>query len=316
MTLANEPESSTHESVPDGLAAAETALLATTGIQVERRDTVVDGLRLHYLMCGEGEPLLLLHGRGRASAHFTPVLAPLAARRRVLALDLPGWGLSAKPPFTGHTPQDALDVWVDGVRRFLDDQGIDQIDLLGHSMGGLTALGFALAYPDRVGRLIAVDSAGLGSRMQLDARLYFGLGPERLHRLFGPRFTRFINHQGGGIRRDANDAAVLAFTHAVATQEEVIPSGASAFDRWVSLGGVHVTLLDRLKELEMPVLLLWGDRDTVTPYANALVAVRYLRDGQLVAFTGCGHTPFAERPDDFAHVVLTWLAGIYVPSRA
>jgi pimeloyl-ACP methyl ester carboxylesterase len=65
----------------------------------------------------------------------------------------------------------------------------------------------------------------------------------------------------------------------------------------------------------MPVLLIWGARDSVTPYHDALVAVRHLRDGQLVTFTRCGHSPFIERPDDFAGAVLTWLDGIHVRSR-
>jgi pimeloyl-ACP methyl ester carboxylesterase len=95
----------------------------------------------------------------------------------------------------------------------------------------------------------------------------------------------------------------------------VIPSGAAAFHSWINLRGVHLTLTERLRELAMPTLLLWGDRDTVTLYQHALVAARYLADGQLVTLSRCGHAPFAERPDDFAHVLLTWLDGIHVRAR-
>src|SRR5258708_21091443 len=102
------------------LAAAEEALLATTGIPVERHEVVVSGTRLHYLTCGEGQPLLLLHDRGNAGALFAPILAPLAERRRVIALDRPGWGLSDKPRFPGRTPQDRLAVWVAGGPGLLD----------------------------------------------------------------------------------------------------------------------------------------------------------------------------------------------------
>jgi pimeloyl-ACP methyl ester carboxylesterase len=95
----------------------------------------------------------------------------------------------------------------------------------------------------------------------------------------------------------------------------VLASGAAAFHTWVNLTGVHLTLTDRLKELALPVLLMWGDRDTVCKYEDGLVAARYPRDGQLVAFTGCGHAPFWERPDEFARVLLTWLDNIHIPSR-
>ncbi|MFI5271935.1 MAG: alpha/beta fold hydrolase [Ktedonobacterales bacterium] len=298
------------------LAAAEEALLRGTGIEIARQETVVNGIRLHYLTCGEGPPLLLLHGRGSAAARFAPVLPLLAAERRVIALDLPGWGLSDKPPFTGHSATDALTFWADAVRGFLDDQGLDQIDLLGHSMGGFTALGVALAAPERVGRLVLVDPGGLGTRVQLDLRLFYALGPERLQRIFGARLTRYIFARETR-QPDAADANLeFAFLRALATQAEVIPSGAKAFNAWVSLTGVHLTLTDRLAELPMPVLLLWGVRDQITPYADALHAARHLRDGTFVTFVRCGHAPFAERPADFAQVLLTWLKGIHVRSRA
>lgn len=296
------------------IRAIEAALLETTGIAVEQHDTIVGGVRLHYLTCGEGEPLLLIHGRGGAGALFAPVLAALAAERRVITLDLPGWGLSDKPPFTGKTPQDALAVWRDGVLGFLDDQGLGQIDIAGHSMGGFTALSLALEHPDRVKRLILIDPGGLGTRAQFDVRLYFTIAPERLHRWLGPGFTRFIMRKDGATAEDLAGPG-FAFYHALTTQGEIVPSGARAFSAWVNLTGVHLTLTERLKELQMPTLLLWGDRDFVAPYADALVAARYLSDGQLVTFNHCGHSPFSERPDAFAEVVLAWLNGYYVRSR-
>jgi 4,5:9,10-diseco-3-hydroxy-5,9,17-trioxoandrosta-1(10),2-diene-4-oate hydrolase len=203
-----------------------------------------------------------------------------------------------------------------GVEGFLDALGLDVVDLLGHSMGGFVALGFALAHPERVNRLVLVDPAGLGGHMQLDVRLYFALGPERLRQRFGPRVTRLVARREAVREEGALAAADLAFSDALATQTDVIPSGAKAFAAWIGLGGVRLTLTDRLPELEMPVLLLWGIRDQVTPYAAALPAVRKLRDGRLVTFVRCGHFPFIERPDDFAHVLLTWLKNIYVRSRA
>jgi len=293
------------------LHTLEEALLRTAGIPVERRDVDAGGLRLHYLMCGEGEPLVLLHGRGNAAALFAPILRQLAERRRVLALDMPGWGLSDKPPFTGHTPEDALRYWMDGVLAFLDSQGLAQTDILGHSLGGMTALGIALDHPERIGRLALVDPAGLGRRIQLDVRLYFALGPEKLHRRFGKRFTRFVMRQGQAMA----ELVEFEFAHALLTQEAVITSGARAFSRIVDLGGVHLDFVDRLSELEMPVLMLWGDRDQVIPYENGLAAMRLLRDGTLVALSRCGHSPYAERPDDFASVLLAWLDNLYVRPR-
>lgn len=296
------------------LLALESALLATTGISVEQRDVTAGPHALHTLTCGAGEPLLLLHGRGNAGATFAPILRQLAARRRVTTLDLPGWGLSAKPEFTGQTAEEALRWWGDAVVAFLDSQGLESVDLLGHSMGGMTALGVALAHPERVRRLILVDSAGLGTQVQWDVRLYFSFPPERLHSRFGPGFTRFILKQNHARPEDLEGPA-FDFAHAIMSQLAVLPSGARAFGRYFNLWGVHLTLADRLKELHMPTLLLWGSQDSLTLYADALTAARHLHDGQLVTLNRAGHSPFAERPDDFAGALLTWLDGIHVRAR-
>ncbi|HEY7850542.1 MAG TPA: alpha/beta fold hydrolase [Ktedonobacterales bacterium] len=300
---------------PAALRAAEEALLRTAGVVVERGEAPGPaGERLHYLTCGEGEPLVLLHGRGSAAALFTPIFAPLAAQRRVIALDLPGWGLSEKPIFTGRTPQDALRFWMDGVLALLDHLGLDRVDLLGHSMGGFTALGLALEHPDRVRSLLLADAGGLGRTLALDVRLYFWLKPERLHRWLGRNFMARVLAQDGAKRGVPRDEA-FEFTWQVTTQQAIIPSGARAFDRWIDLFGVHLNFLDRLLKLEQPTLLLWGERDRVAPYADALRARKLIRHGRLVVFTSCGHSPFTERPADFARVVNVWLNGGNAPSR-
>ena len=304
---------------PDALAAAEEALLATLPIAVERHEALVNGMRLHYLTCGDpdDEPLLLLHGRGCAAATFAPILPQLAAQRRVIALDLPGWGLSDKLPFQGHTAQDALNVWMGGALGLLDTLGLDRVDALGHSMGGFTALGLALDHPDRINRLLLADSGGLSRNAQFDVRLYFWLKPERLNRLFGPKFLRYTlrrdNPHGRG--EMATSGPLFDFLFAVMSQTGVIPSGGRAFDAWMDIWGVHMTFLDRLKELAAPTLMLWGEHDILARYSDALVARRHMPHARLVAFTGCGHSPFWERPDDFARVALVWLNGGGAPSR-
>jgi pimeloyl-ACP methyl ester carboxylesterase len=299
------------------LLAAEESLLraAAPEAAVERGEiTTPDGVRLHYLTCGEGEPLLMLHGRGNAGALFAPIFTPLATQRRVIALDLPGWGLSDKPPFTGRDTRDALQVWMSGALALMDALGLDQVDLFGHSMGGFTALALALDHPTRVSRLILADSGGLGRMAPFDIRLFFWLMPERLFPLFGQRFMAWALAQDDPRYRTRRDET-FAFTWAVANQPEVISSGGRAFNRWVSITGVHYDLFDRLRELEQPTLMLWGERDRITPYADALRARRRIEHGRLVAFTHCGHSPFAERPDDFARVVNVWLNGGGAPSR-
>ncbi|HEX9036486.1 MAG TPA: alpha/beta hydrolase [Ktedonobacterales bacterium] len=299
------------------LDAAEEALLraAAPGLAIERGEvTTPDGTRLHYLSCGAGDPLLLLHGRGGAGAQFARLFPALAAQRRVLTVDLPGWGLSDKPPFTGRDIRDALRLWTGGALALMDALGLNRVDLLGHSMGGLAALSLALDYPERVDRLILVDSGGLGRTTPFDVRLFYWLAPERLSPLLGKNFMARMLALDDPRYRTVRDEA-FDFTWALNNQPDILASGARAFNTWVSPLGVHFDLRDRLRELEMPALLLWGERDRVIPYAEALQARRRIAHGRLVAFTRCGHSPFAERPDDFARVVNVWLNGGGAPSR-
>ena len=197
---------------------------------------------------------------------------------------------------------------------FLDALGLEQCDMLGHSMGGFIGLGLALEHADRVRRLVLVNSAGLDHTLGLDERLVYWLKPERLLQRFGPRALRW------GLRMEVHGSSVIhgalfEYLYAVMAQRSVIPSGGRAFDRWINLTGVHLTFERRLRELSMPVLLMWGDRDTTTPYSGALLAARALGPGHLVALTGCGHAPFLERPEDFARVLATWLESEHVSTR-
>jgi pimeloyl-ACP methyl ester carboxylesterase len=299
---------------PVGLEAAEAQLIASTGLPVERRDVGTGDLRLHYLTCGEGDPLVLLHGRGNGGGVFLPIFPALVKHRQVIALDLPGWGLSAKPPFRGRTAHDALDFWMRGVTGLLDALGLDTADVLGHSMGGFVALGLALEHAQRVRRLVLVNSAGLDRALGMDERLVYWIKPERLLHRLGPRALRWgLRYE---VRRESeSSAAVFDYLYAVMSQLNVIPSGARAFDRWINLLGVHLSFERRIRELHMPVLLMWGDRDMTTPYSSALLAARALGPGHLVAMTGCGHAPFLERPADFGGILETWLEGERVSSR-
>jgi 2-hydroxymuconate-semialdehyde hydrolase len=301
-----------HTAPSSALLAAESALLASTNLPIESHDVEAGGLRLHYLTYGEGEPLLLLHGRGNASGIFTPIFPVLVQNRRVIALDLPGWGLSEKPPFHGRTAHDALAFWMRGAIGLLDALGLAEADVLGHSMGGFVALGLALEHPERVRRLVLVNAAGLDHALAIDERLVYWIKPERLLHRFGPSALR------RGLRfevKPETSRELFDYLFAVMSDLAVIPSGGRAFDRWINLTGVHLTFERRLRELRMPHLLMWGDRDPTTPYSTALLAARALGPGHLVAFTGCGHAPFLDRPDAFARVLETWLEGERVTTR-
>ena len=123
----------------------------------------VNDLRIHYLKAGSwGRPVLLLHGGGLDAAGLSlrKTIPVLAEQHRVLAPDWPGFGQSDAMPTTWRVEE-----CVDFVGSLLDTIGLERVILIGVSMGGAFALGFALRAPARVERLVLVDSAGLGDEI-------------------------------------------------------------------------------------------------------------------------------------------------------
>src|SRR6185369_1581798 len=121
----------------------------------------VFGRTLCYYDVGRGAPLVLLHGVGGDADQWAFVLGQLSAAHRVIAIDLPGFGRSDKPAIEYR-----VEGYVEFLDRFLTAIGIDRASLLGHSFGGWIVASFALAFPQRVDRLVLVDSAGIDAGAQ------------------------------------------------------------------------------------------------------------------------------------------------------
>lgn len=132
----------------------------------------VGGLDIHYKCLGEGAPVILLHGAGSDWREWRANLPFLARHFRVLAPDLPGFGLS-DPPGLPLTPGRGGAF----LKDFMGTLGIPDAHIVGHSLGGALALALALDFPEKVRRVVIIDSAGLGrmSRTGRALRSFFGL---------------------------------------------------------------------------------------------------------------------------------------------
>src|SRR2546423_11933054 len=124
--------------------------MATQFPSFESRTLALDGVNIHYVCGGSGPPLVLVHGLGSSAAvEFYYNLEPLAARHRVLAIDLPGFGKSDKPML-----KYTIDLFVKAVRDLMACEGLQRAAGTGLSMGGRVALGLALESPGLVDRLL------------------------------------------------------------------------------------------------------------------------------------------------------------------
>lgn len=276
----------------------------------------VDGHALHYLASDGGErstgaPLLCLHGSTIDAAHVSwgGVLDELAAAldRRVLALDMLGYGESDRPGDADYSTA----AHVDRLGAVVERLSLERVAPVGLSMGGAVALGWALDHPDRLDRLVLVDSHGLGAPVPGGRTTYLLSRidlPNELALAVLARSRRATRASLGGVARypDRLDDSVVEAVYELLQRDDA----GHAFRRWrrheVTWDGYRTDYTDRLTTLTAPTLLVHGETDEVVPLAYAREAADRLPDATLAVLDDCAHWPPRERPDAFVSRLVTW----------
>jgi 4,5:9,10-diseco-3-hydroxy-5,9,17-trioxoandrosta-1(10),2-diene-4-oate hydrolase len=271
-------------------------------------------MHLHYEQAGAGrdgrDPVVMLHGSGpgvSGMSNFGRNLPVFAQRFRTLVVDQPGFGKSDKPPVKGNYFTFAAEA----LAGLLDELGIDRVHLVGNSLGGGTAVRFALRYPERARRLVLMGPGGLSLNV-------FGADPTEGIR----RLAEFPAPPGPSREKMATFLRTLVFDQRLVTDELIDERFAAACDpatiaAMASLGASFYDpaffedgmLWREAHRLRNPVLLIWGREDRVTPLDGALVALKLIRRAQLHVFGGCGHWAQLEKFDEFNQLAISFLEG-------
>ena len=251
-------------------------------------------LDIHYLSGGEGEPLVVIHGGGNGASMWIENLAKLSESYTVYAPDLPGFGYS-QPMNNGFIVSD----FVDFIESFTHNLGLKRFHLVGHSLGGGIALHFALKFPHKIGKLVLISSMFLGREIALWTRFFSS-----------PAFIKPIGEAGLAIFRAIGWIVKLLFApfEFVAPFSRVQMAVGKAI---MTLEGQTTILLNRLSELVIPTLLVWGTRDGIVPPRHAYTAFRLIPDCQLHIFEDCGHSVYKQRVDEFSQLLVTFLSKDY-----
>lgn len=263
---------------------------------IQHRQMLLAGHRIHYLEAippgpGPEKPIVLVHGLGARASDWA-VLTPSLARHgyHVYALDLLGYGTSEKPK-GGDFSLAAEEAIVAG---FIDNLHLQQTDLAGWSMGGWIASKYALDHPTRVRRLLLYDSAGL--YMPVDFPLA----------VFAPRNRADLDQLIYRIEPDKPHIRIPGF--AVPGLLRRFGSNAWVVDNSLSsmLNGREI--LDfRIHKLTMPVLLVWGTEDKLTPFSSAQRLHELVPQSVLVGINGCGHLTIAECASQAVPITIRFL---------
>jgi pimeloyl-ACP methyl ester carboxylesterase len=256
------------------------------------------GIDTFYLECGDGPPVVLLHGLGATNASMLTSLWALSRHHRVIAPDLPGHGETGKP-------QARYDAAFYGrwLGAFLDRLGLERASLVGNSLGGRVAIELAITSPAKVDRVALLAAAPV---------------VHRLRRLVP--LVRMLRPELAAVPIPFGEAQALGVLRSLFAEPSRMPSdwfaaAAGEFARVWRMPGARPAFFSSLREIYLeephgeagywkrlatmthPTLLLWGERDPLVPQAHARAVSRALPHATSLVLENCGHVPQYELPD-------------------
>lgn len=264
----------------------------------------IHGQPVTYHSMGSGPPLLLVHGITSSSRTWKSIMPRLAKNHTVIAPDLLGHGRSAKPQ-----GDYSLGAYASGMRDLLVALDIPKATVVGHSLGGGIAMQFCYQFPNRVSRLVLVDTGGIGREVNPVLRAAALPGAEFvLPLLFTPtlhdaaaKVRNFV--AGFGIHGNA-DVEGVAEGFASLTKADSRRAFVNTVRSVIDPNGQRVSAADRLYlTSDIPSMIVWGDKDKIIPVAHADLAHELMPGSRLEIFPGAGHFPFNDDPDRFINVL-------------
>lgn len=248
-----------------------------------------NGLNINYVLEGEGQLVVLLHGWGSNIKLFDNLIHLLSKKYRVLAMDMPGFGESDEPPEAWD-----VDGYTDFVIDFVKDFSNEKVIFLGHSFGGriIIKLFSRKDLPFETEKIILVDSAGVKPKKTLKAKIkqaIYKIGK----RLFSTKlFLSLFPDALEKMRKRNGSADYLA---------------ASPVMRQCLVKVVNEDLTHLFPLVTVPALLIWGDRDDATPLSDAKLMESTMKDAGLAVIEGCGHYSFLEGQYAFNRIISSFM---------
>lgn len=244
--------------------------------------------------------VLLLHGFGASLQAWDDWAPALEKNLRVLRIDIPGFGLSG--PAVNHDYSDAADVA--RVIALLDQLGVQQVIMAGHSMGGRIAWNLAATHPERVSQLVLLAPDGFPDPNAKSDKTY---EVPTLLGLMQYSLPQWALRMGG-------------VAPAFADNSQLTPPMMQRYHDMMLAPGVRTALLERMRQtrnsdpvarlqsITVPTLLIWGEKDAFIPVGNAQDYLKAMPQAKLVTLPGVGHVLHEEAPQASVQVVLDFLS--------
>lgn len=262
------------------------------GTSIRRETTYARNIQTSFLHAGSGRYVVLIHGGGSGAIAWQPVIQSLSGHFHVIAPDVVGYGESAKP----HASYDRS-FFCRWLSNFLDALSLEQVDLVGHSLGGAIAIQFALDHPERVARLVLVNSGAI--------RFYFPFTPF----VYGMWLYSFPSikaswhlHNSLIYQREQVNQTLVEYAAEICRK----PGGKRAY--WLGCWKALVPFTtSQLQSICQPTLIVWGAYDRVFPVEHSRAAQVCIPNAILEIIPDAGHIPFYDTPEIFNRLLQNFL---------
>ncbi|WP_192980158.1 alpha/beta fold hydrolase [Pseudomonas sp. EggHat1] len=265
----------------------------------------IDGMSVHLRDQGrrdDPEPILLLHGTSASLHTWEGWVKELARQRRVISLDLPGFGLTGPFPDGDYR----VEHYTQFLLAMLDHLRVNRVVLVGNSFGGQLAWRFALAHPERSARLVLVDAAGYPRNAESVPIGFRLAGIPALAPLMSRLLPRSMIESS--VRNVYGDPDKVDDGLVERYYQLTLRAGNRQALRQRFAQAPSGELHERIGELELPTLIIWGGRDRLIPVSNAERFAADIEGSQLVLFEALGHVPQEEEPQRTVAVLGSFLA--------
>ena len=266
----------------------------------QSRFLAIDHSLVHYKDEGHGPVLLMVHGIFASLHTWDGWVDQLLGEYRMIRLDLPGFGLSQ----VTEDHKYSMDRYIHTINELMDDLGIYRFSIAGNSLGGWLAWEYAVDHPDRIEKLILIDSAGveIGRNIPMPVRLARLPFASKLTSLFirRPVIEHFIKEVYGDASR-IKPGVIERYFELFARE-----GNPEAFLTMVNAPFVDRT--DELPDIKAPTLIIWGEKDNWLPISNGYHLLNMIPEAQLIVYEDLGHVPMEEAPEDTAEDVRAFLS--------
>lgn len=258
----------------------------------------IDGVNVHYRIEGEGEAILLVHGTFSSLHTFDVWTDILKEKHKVIRFDLPGFGLTGPHPKNKY----AIDKYTEFINEFLDSIGIEKCTIVGNSLGGWLSWEFALKYPNKLNKMVLIDSAGyiVDNNYPLPfviaqtpvLRNVFNYVPKAVVR----RFIRQVFYDQSKVTEELVERYYDLF-HREGNMEAFVKIANSRF----------VQNTQSLCNLDIPVLVMWGEKDNWISVEHAAKFQEDIKDCKTIIYENVGHVAMEEIAYESAQDLLSFI---------